>query len=600
MRAGKLFVLLAGVVVFAGGCLGPRPKPAPDPDWPKKVVWYQIFPERFRNGDPSNDPKPEDAGIQNYPGWKISPWTADWFALTPWERARSDRFYDVVFDRRYGGDLQGVIDELDYLRDLGIRALYFNPIFESPSLHKYDASMYRHVDNNFGPDPEGDRKIWESENPADSSTWKWTSADRLFLRLIQEAHKRDMKVIIDGVFNHVGNTFWAFQDVVKNGPKSKYADWFVIKRWDDPKTPENEFDYACWWGVRTLPEFREDEHGLVEGPRRHIFAITRRWMDPNGDGDPSDGVDGWRLDVPEEVNPAFWVDWCALVRKINPYAYTTGEIWGDAQPWLQGDRFTAVMNYRWAQAVVAYFVNRERKITASEFARRLEDLRRRYPPGVSYLLQNLIDSHDTDRLASMIVNPDRDFDRDNSPRWNPSYKVRKPHPDEWRLMRLVVLFQMTYVGAPMVYYGDEAGMWGPDDPDDRKPMVWPNMTFADEATHPLPGHTRPRDPVTFDRDLYAWYRKLIHLRNEQPVFQLGGYRTVLTDDEKDVFAFSRSLGSAQALVVLNRSEQPQTVDLPAQRRRYRNVLDGEKVKARNGVVRVKLEPVSGAILLAKM
>jgi len=570
---------------------------AQEDDWPTRVVWYQIFPERFCNGDTTNDPTAADAGIADYPGWHVSPWTADWYRLSPWEERRG-HFYEVVFDRRYGGDLQGIIDKLDYLRDLGIGAIYLNPIFESPSLHKYDASMYHHVDNNFGPDPEGDRQIWSKEDPADPSTWKWTAADSLFLSLIREAHRRGIRVIIDGVFNHVGDTFWAFRDVRTRGPSSPYVLWFDIKRWDDPATPADEFDYACWWGVRTLPEWREDERGIVEGPKRHIFAITRRWMDPNGDGDPSDGVDGWRLDVPENVDPDFWADWCAYVRSINPNAYTTGEIWGDATEWLRGDRFSAVMNYLWAQAVVAYFVNQKQKIPASEFDRRLAEIRSRYPKAALYRLQNLIDSHDTDRLASMVVNPDRRFDHDNSPRWNPRYDVRRPREEEWRLVRLVALFQMTYVGAPMIYYGDEAGMWGADDPDDRKPMVWPGMSFDPEVTHPLAGHTRPADPVFFDHSLYDWYRKLIHLRNDHPVFQHGDYRTLVADDARDLFIFERWLGDDQAIVVLHRGERKAEVTIPVQGgSTFRRMIAGGEVRAGAKGLRMELEPVSGEVLL---
>ena len=240
------------------------------PEWPKHVVWYQVFPERFRNGDPANDPTVEDQ-LGAWPnertqGWHISPWTCDWYQSQPWEKMDNKGFYYHVQQRRYGGDLQGVIDKLDYLKSLGIGALYFTPLFQSPSVHKYDATMYHHIDKNFGPDPDGDKKIWAKENPEDPSTWKWTSADRLFLTLLQEAHKRNIKVIIDGVFNHVGTTFWAFEDVRKKQQASKYKDWFTVTRWDDPSTPQNEFDYVGWNGVRDLPEWRQDENGIVHGP----------------------------------------------------------------------------------------------------------------------------------------------------------------------------------------------------------------------------------------------------------------------------------------------------------------------------------------------
>ncbi|MGA7838256.1 MAG: alpha-amylase family glycosyl hydrolase, partial [Ignavibacteriaceae bacterium] len=232
------------------------------PEWTKTAVWYQIFPERFANGDKSNDPTPHDMeGAWPYRtpnGWEISPWTSDWFKLQSWEAANGHDFYWNSGVRRYGGDLQGVIDHLDYLKKLGITAIYFNPLFESPSHHKYDTGMYHHIDNNFGPNPKLDEKIWASENPGDPETWKWTSADRLFLELINKCHKMGMKVIIDGVFNHVGTTFWAFKDVVKNQQKSKYKNWFKIKSWDNPETPQNEFEYEGWNGVKDLPEIKKD------------------------------------------------------------------------------------------------------------------------------------------------------------------------------------------------------------------------------------------------------------------------------------------------------------------------------------------------------
>ena len=359
-RLGGYLVLM----IFAGfsGCARHSEQAARAvPSWASTAVWYQIFPERFRNGDRSNDPRMEDLKGSwphaTVPGWQVSSWTGDWYALQPWERDGRG-FYFHAQMRRYGGDLQGIIDQLDYLQNLGINAIYLNPVFESPSLHKYDATFYHHVDNNFGPDPDGDRAVWSSEDPADPATWKWTSADTLLLGLVREVHDRGMKIILDGVFNHVGMTFWAFEDVRKNGRNSKYKDWFTITSWDDPKTPEDEFDYVGWAGVKELPELREDENGLVEGPREHIHAVVKRWMDPNGDGNPSDGIDGWRLDVADKVGLTFWRDFRGWVRSINPEAYLVGEVfWQDwntgtmfnAAPWLQGDAFDAVMNYRWAQ-----------------------------------------------------------------------------------------------------------------------------------------------------------------------------------------------------------------------------------------------------------
>ena len=306
------------------------------PDWVPDAVFYQIFPERFRNGDPANDPTlaslkgsyPHD----NTSAWSVSPWGADWYKLQPWETANGKGFYFNAQRRRNGGDLQGIIDKLDYLVDLGINAIYLNPVFESHSLHKYDTESYFHIDNNFGPDPQGDRKIMARENPAKPATWRWTAADKLFLKFIKLAHQRGIRVIIDGVFNHVGLRFWAFQDVRKNGQKSAYKNWFTIRSWDDPETEQDEFEYTGWVGVRELPELREDDDGLVPPIRAHIFAAVKRWMDPNGDGDPSDGIDGWRLDVAEMVHHNFWKDFRTHVKKINQNAYITAEIfWDDGQ-----------------------------------------------------------------------------------------------------------------------------------------------------------------------------------------------------------------------------------------------------------------------------
>ncbi|MCI0707139.1 MAG: glycoside hydrolase family 13 protein [Ignavibacteriae bacterium] len=549
----------------------------PVPEWAKNAIWYQIFPERFRNGDQGNDPMRNDL-IGSWPhyspqGWQPSPWTSDWYKLQQWEQTDDKGFYVHVQNRRYGGDLQGVFDRLDYLQQLGITALYFNPLFESPSLHKYDATLYHHIDNNFGPDPAGDRAIWAKENPADPATWQWTSADKLFLRLIQEAHKRGMKVIIDGVFNHVGMTFWAFEDVKKNGAKSKHKDWFTIKRWDDPKTQENEFDYEGWFGVRELPEVREDENGLVKGPREHVHAIAKRWMDPNGDGNPEDGIDGWRLDVAEMVNKNFWRDFRRWVRAINPEAYLTGEVWWEdwnnekmfnAAPWLQGDVFDAVMNYRWAREAFRFFSGDKSKITASELAVRLQEQWSEYPSDVNYVLQNLYDSHDTDRFASHILNADALYDKRVGFQDNRQFNVAKPGERERAIQKLMVFFQMTSVGAPMIYYGTEAGMWGADDPDCRKPMVWDDLDYETESVRPF-GMASVNDPVKFDSDLYAWYSSFTHYRLEHPALRTGKISFLKTDDENDVLAYHRGSESDNVIVVLNASEQRRDVviDLPA-------------------------------------
>jgi cyclomaltodextrinase len=567
------------------------------PQWAKDAIWYQIFPERFRNGDRSNDPTPADLEMAGGRGWKVSSWTSDWYKLQPWEEEFSRKFYGNVFERRYGGDIQGVIDKLDYLSDLGITAIYFNPVFDAISLHKYDASTYHHIDHTFGPNPRGDRELIKDETD-DPATWKWTSADSLFLRLVKEAHRRGIKVIIDGVFNHSGTRFWAFQDIMKNQQHSRYATWYDVRKWDDPSTPQNEFTYKGWWDVKELPEFWEGDSGFVKPVWNYFFNITKRWMDPNGDGDPSDGIDGWRLDVGNEVSHHFWKEWRKHVKSINPDAYIVGEIWDDASKWLSGDEFDAVMNYPFARALVRFFIDNDgRRLKPSEFDRELAAIRKDYPGDISYVLQNLIDSHDTDRLGSMIMNPNRKYDDQNGLRNNPNYNISKPTAAALRIQKLILLFQMSYVGAPMIYYGDEAGMWGADDPDDRKPMIWEDLTYENERSHPMPGKTRSDDTVRFDKDLFNYYKMLVQIRKDLPALRRGDFTTLLVDDVGSVYAFKRSSGDSEALVLINNGDVVRTIDLSLPGSwLYRNVLTLKDIQGRD-LLRQNIEAKSGVILL---
>ncbi len=569
--------LLLGLV----GC-GQSDPPAPTseapasnvPTWAADAVFYQLFPERFRNGDTSNDPTwasletPVEGRVPDT--WAVSPWTGDWYARATWETTRGDDFYeDGVFDRRYGGDLQGVIDKLDYLADLGINTIYFNPVFYARSLHKYDGNTFHHVDPHFGPDPEGDFALMATET-SDPATWHMTAADQLFFDMVGEAHARGIRIVIDGVWNHTGRDFFAFENLRELQAESPYAEWYIVETYDDPATEENEFTYEGWWGFDTLPVFADTEDGndLHPGPKKYIFDATARWMDPNGDGDPSDGIDGWRLDVANEVPVPFWTDWNAHVRSVNPEAYTITEIWEEAGDFIREGGFSATMNYHgFAYPVKGFLV--DGTLSPSAFAEDLNTRREHYPEPVQQALQNLVDSHDTDRIASMIVNagrfeyeaPDR-FDYDwggrVSPRGGLDYDVRAPNDAERDLQKLVALMQMTYVGAPMIYYGTEAGMWGADDPDDRKPMVWDDLTYDAECADPL-GRERACDAVAFDADLYSFYQEVIALRNDNPALRRGEFEVLLADDERDILAFARSMEDAQHIVVFNRSDETHSV-----------------------------------------
>lgn len=539
------------------------------PDWAIDAIWYQIFPDRFYNGDKNNDPTIETLeGTWPYDKqteWAITPWTSDWYKLQPWEEKNARDFYYNAQLRRYGGDIQGIIDKLDYLQKLGVNSLYLNPIFESASSHKYGATMYHHIDNNFGPDPQGDIAIWDQETSDNPETWEWTSADKLFLKLISEVHKRDMKIIIDGVFNHVGLPFWAFVDVKQKGNASKYRDWFVIKAYDDPTTPENEFEYQGWYGVTDLPEVWEDDNGPCEGFRQHIHDVVRRWMDPNRDGDPSDGIDGWRLDVAEMVNKNFWRDFRVWVREINPEAYITGEVWWenfkdnimfDASPWLQGDAFDAVMNYRFADAMLKAFVDNKMQITPSELDSLLGLVRSMYPKENQKVLMDLMASHDTERLASMMANPDRWIDHASNLNYDELFEIRKPTAEERKIQKTILVFQFCYLGAPYIYYGDEVGIWGADDPDCRKPMIWPEFSYEPESHHPF-GLKRPVDSVEINEELMQYYQSLINLRKNYKCLRRGDYKTILVDDEKYLFAFKRSDSEGEIRVIFNLSDNMQ-------------------------------------------
>lgn len=533
------------------------------PQWAKSAVWYQIFPERFRNGDPSNDPKLKDiigADPAEMPKeWQIHPWGSDWHKLQPYEVKNGEpELWKHILRRRYGGDFQGIIDKLDYIKQLGFNAIYLNPVFDSPSLHKYDGASYHHADPNFGPDPEGDRRLIESENPLDPSTWVWTKADELLLKLIKECHKREIKVILDGVFNHMGVNSFAFQDLLKNQEKSPYKDWFIVKSFND-SVKGTVFDYEGWFGVKSLPEFKEDANGIVKGPRDYIFAATQRWMNPKGEG-IENGIDGWRLDVAFCVGHKFWKDWRNHVKSINPEAYLTAEIVQPPQevlPYLSGDEFDGEMSYNFAFACAEFFFDPKGKnISPTEFDQKLRELREIYPGGIPYVVQNLFGSHDSNRLGSYILNRGIGKYRNwgeyfnlSQASSNKNYNTSKPGKEEIRLQKLFILFQMTNVGAPMVYYGDEVGMWGANDPDCRKPMIWDDIQYEDSD-------------VSINSDLFDFYKKAISIRRNNVSLNIGDFQTLITNDSENLYAFMRSSAKQKIVVVINNSDSDKVIQLP--------------------------------------
>ena len=504
------------------------------PNWAKSAIWYQVMVERFHDGSPDNNPSP------------MRPWTSEWYTPSPWEGLDGQSFYEYyVFARHYGGDITGLLKRLSYLQELGVNALYLNPVFQSESHHKYNTTDFRHIDENLGAGSGDYSETTANEELLKPATWNWSKSDRIFLDFIKEAKKQGFRIIIDGVFNHVGTSHPAFIDVTTHGPHSTYADWFDITSW-------KPFAYNGWAGFSELPAFRKSpERGIAsETARQHIFDITRRWMDPDGDGDVSKGIDGWRLDVPNEIPMPFWKEWCAYVRSINPDAYITGEIWDQADEWLDGNTFDAVMNYRFADPVIAWIGHDKERITPSELDRRLEELRNAYPLEVTQVLQNLLDSHDTDRLVSKLNNPDRPYDSNNREQEDETYDATKPSSNAYQKARLATFLQMTYIGSPMVYYGDEAGMWGSDDPNNRKPMLWKDLEPYEDSknNHVLEEHLE-------------FYQQAIALRKNYDVFNTGDFTTIFLDDHRNLWGFIRKNEVEEVLVVLNAGNDPAEVEL---------------------------------------
>ena len=557
------------------------------PTWAKEAIWYQIFVERFRNGDPNNDPTPADMS-GGYPeklpaNWKITPWGHDWYSHEPWlDDVAANGFDSKIQARRYGGDLQGVLDEVDYIKSLGITAIYFNPLNDSPSLHKYDARNYTHIDRNFGPDPKGDAAIMDSEIHDDPSSWKWTSADKLFLKVINEFHKRGIRVIMDYSWNHTGKAFWALDDIRRNSKDSKYADWYTITSFDDPATKEDELKYVGWGGNNPwMPVFKKDiippdkktmpfEGNLHSGSlKKHIFDVTKRWLDPDRDGNPSDGVDGFRLDVAGEIPMGFWREYRRVVRSVNPEAYLIGEIWWlewpdklfDPNVYLEGDQFDAIMNYRWFRVARGFFAQAEPILTATGFVSEIDRINKGIKSDNLEAMMDVASTHDTPRLSTSFYNKTMDKYK-AKPSEDPDYKINKPDQRTRMEQIMLLIHQFTFIGAPQIWNGEEVGMWGADDPDCRKPLVWDDITYEDERSAYVPGKNRPVDVVKPDTALRSFYKKLCKMRKDNPVLAHGDLHFSIADDSKMVLAYSRTLGKDEIEVVFNRSDSTIIVNLP--------------------------------------
>lgn len=358
---------------------------AKTPDWVKNTVWYQIFPERFANGDHSNDPQ----------------------STKPWNSEDHPGREDY-----YGGDLKGIIDHLDYLQELGVNGLYLCPIFKASSNHKYDTVDYLQIDPDFG-----DKD--------------------LFAKLVSEAHKRGMRIMLDAVFNHLGSKSMQWQDVVKNGAKSRFADWFHINRfpvtsYERPIAGEPNYDTFAF--EKSMPKLNTANPEVQD----FLLEIATYWV-------KYFDIDAWRLDVANEVDHHFWRKFHDALMAIKPDLYIVGEIWHCARPWLNGDEFTGVMNYPYTLQIEEHFFKETK--TAKELVRALTDQLMMYRDCTNQAMMNMLDSHDTARLLTVAG-------------------------EDAELAFQALTFMFVQTGSPCVYYGTEMGMSGGEDPDCRKPMAW--------------------------------------------------------------------------------------------------------------------------------
>lgn len=469
------------------------------PDWVKDAVFYQIFPDRFAKSDSVYK-------AINLEAWDTPPTT---FGFK-------------------GGDLIGVVNHLDYLSELGVTAIYFCPVFQSTANHRYHTHDYYNVDPILG-------------------------GNAALRRLVDAAHERNIKVVLDGVFNHASRGFYYFNHLLENGPASPYTDWFNVKRFPvnayNEKRPPN---YDAWWNLHALPEFNTDTPAV----REYLWSVGEYWIDF--------GIDGWRLDVPNEINDdEFWREFRRRVKNANPEAYIVGEIWGDASRWLSGDQFDAVMNYLFTKAAAGFFIEQPNAelvqglgygpiptLNGHDMAVAIESLLLLYPQAITGVQLNLLGSHDTPRFLSIA-------DGDIS------------------ALKLATLFQMTYAGAPCVYYGDEIGLLGGKDPMCRGTFPW--------------------EETRWNKEILTHVQAAIALRHQYPALRRGTYSTLYARD--GVWCYARDYEGQRLVVAFNNSRNFSPFEFPSSQGSALQSVFGEIPAERtdDGLFRVTLPPRSGAV-----
>lgn len=513
------------------------------PDWAKGAVFYQIFPDRFCNGDPTNDVLEREYVYINAPSRHV----ADW----------SDRPKAMDVGRFYGGDLQGIMLKLDYLKDLGVDVLYLNPIFVSPSNHKYDIQDYDYVDPHFGVivSDEGEcLKSTETDNKKATRFIRRVTDKRnleasnaYFIRLVEEIHKRDMKIVLDGVFNHCGSfNKWMDKECIYENQEdyapgafvsedSPYHDFFKFAK--DSNWPYNK-QYDGWWGHDTLPKLNYEQSENLE---KYILRIAKKWVSPPYN------VDGWRLDVAadlgqsKEYNHKFWRKFRDTVKAANPQAIILAEHYGDPASWLQGDQWDTVMNYDAFMEPVSWFLTGLEK-HSDEYRGDLigndvcfrdamsHHMSRMHYPSL-YVAMNELSNHDHSRFLTRTNH--------RVGRLATAGTLAADENIDKSIMRQGVAIQMTWPGAPTIYYGDEAGVCGFTDPDSRRTYPW--------------GHE--------DLELLAFHRDMIRIHKKYNVFTEGSIKYLY--GQKNLICYGRFTQDSQAIVIVHIGKASVRAFIPA-------------------------------------
>ncbi len=458
------------------------------PAWVQDSIFYQIFPDRFENGDQGNDPP-------NVQPWGSMPTTNGF----------------------QGGDLRGIIERMYYLLDLGVDALYINPIFLSPSNHRYNATDYFRIDPKLG-------------RPADFHT------------LLDVAHRNQIRVILDGVFNHCGRGFFAFADLLENQAASPYKDWFHVKRFPiDAYSPGDATSYVGWWKFKSLPKLNTD-NPLV---RQYLLAVVRYWTEQD--------IDGWRLDVPNEIDDdSFWAEFRNIVKTINPEAYVVGEIWDGNKRWVGDAHFDGLMNYPMRTLIIDLLNG---KITPEYFSNHLNQHIHQYPDENANAMYNPLSSHDTERVLTLLGG-------------------------SFQKTKLAYMILMTLPGAPAIYYGDEIGLTGGKDPDCRKAFPW--------------------DESKWNNDLRLWIKDLIRIRKNQPALKRGTVNFRQPQIPEGWVYWIRKYEDMECLVAINPSPTLKQAAVTVSRSGiYRDLLNMEEFPSNNQTLNLELPPWTGRILQIK-